>query len=396
MNILLSGGWGYGNLGDDALLEASIVILRQVFPDSKITIMTYNPFDCIKGTDDVVPSLHRAIYGERAYKQLRIYEKSWNYDKYPSLIARVINKIDRTIEPYRKKSDTYLDAFKADVKAMSYYKELFASADMFVMSGGGYFNSWEDSFNSRYMELSLAVETNTPIYILGQTIGPLTEQQTKIIAPLMKQVKAIYVRDVESQKDLKAMGCESIVAPDMALSYIGSDELQDRICVIPAEYPIPVRQELIKALAEIAISTRMPMVLTATRLYNRDVNCLHEIYSQLRKQGIDVTMVLPENFEQVKQTIKGCKYVISRNLHGLILGWREGANVLCLCDERKFVSFMKQIGHEDSIVDVKTATSHDIMRMFNSVMKQDAKEHSQKQKEIADDVLSACNVVFKQ
>ena len=63
MNILLSGGWGYGNLGDDAILEASVRILCNLYPQSKITIMSYEPCDINIHGYEVIPSLHRAIFG---------------------------------------------------------------------------------------------------------------------------------------------------------------------------------------------------------------------------------------------------------------------------------------------------------------------------------------------
>ncbi len=392
-SILLSGGWGYGNLGDDALLEASVRILRDFYPQSKITIMSYEPSESNIHGCEVIPSLHRAIYGKRAFKYLRIYGKSWNYDKYPPIIARIINKVERNIAPCLPKSDVLLNSFKMNKSAKKQYQEVFKNADMFVMSGGGYFNSWEDSFNSRYMELLFAKEAKIPVYICGQTIGPFTEEQTKKIMPLLNGVKSIYVRDVESEKDLKAMGCASIVAPDLALSFVGDGMLSDSICIIPAEYPVAVRDELVKAIKLISDDNSLPVVLTATRLYNRDINCLKEVYEKLKSLGINVKMVLPKDYDEVKNIIKGHKYVISRNLHGLILGWREGSKCLCLCNERKFVSFMKQIGHEDCIVDVYKDTAEDVYHIFTKLKTQN-ENHIEIQKVIAEDVLNTCKHTF--
>lgn len=392
-NILLSGGWGYGNLGDDALLESSIRILRDFYPQSKIIIMSYDPSESTIHGCEVIPSIHRAIYGRRAFKYLRIYGKSWNYDKYPTLIARIINKVERMIAPFLPKSDDLLIQFKANKTAMKQYQEVFQNSDMFVMSGGGYFNDWEDSFNSRYMELQLAKEANIPVYICGQTIGPLTKEQSEIITPLLNGVEGIYVRDIESEKDLNAMGCTPIVAPDLALSYVGKGMLSDSICVIPAEYPKAVRGELVKTIRLISERYNIPVVLTATRLYNRDINCLREIYAKLKSLGINVKMVIPKDYEEVKNTIKGHMYVISRNLHGLILGWREGAMCLCLCNERKFVSFMKQIGHEDCIVDVYKTKAKDIYQMFSNLTTLN-ENHVEIQKSISEEVIKACKDTF--
>lgn len=392
-NILLSGGWGYGNLGDDALLEASIKILKKMYPVAKITVMSYDISTSCVMECNVVSSLHRAIYDNRAYNFLRVYGRYWNYDKYPFYVARIINKIDRIMELYRPKSVSLLESFQRNIHTMQYFDNLFQQTDMFVMSGGGYFNGWEDSFYSRYMELQFAKQARTSTYIIGQTIGPFTTEQTQLIKPLMRQVKGIYVRDVESEKDLRAMECIPIVAPDLALSYVGRGVLNDSICIIPAEYPSVVRGELIKALELIAKRTSMPIILTATRLYNRDINCLKHVYIQLKSKGIKVRVVIPRDYNEMKETIKGNKYVISRNLHGLILGWREGSKCLCLCNERKFISFMNQIGCEDFIVDIYKNKAEDIYLMFENLMNMH-EDHLAKQQEIANDVVQACRATF--
>ena len=133
--ILLSGGWGYGNLGDDALLETSVRILRDFYPQSKITIMSYEPSESVVCGCEVIPSLHRAIYGKRAFKFLRIYGKTWNYDKYPALIAKIINKVNGIVELCLPKSDTLLNSFKMNNSAMKQYHEVFQNDDKFVLNG---------------------------------------------------------------------------------------------------------------------------------------------------------------------------------------------------------------------------------------------------------------------
>lgn len=66
--IILSGGWGYGNLGDDAILLSSYNLIKNRFPNSDIIILSYNT----RESSIVIPegehiafydSLHTSVYG---------------------------------------------------------------------------------------------------------------------------------------------------------------------------------------------------------------------------------------------------------------------------------------------------------------------------------------------
>ena len=118
-----------------------------------------------------------------------------------------------------------------------------------------------------------------------------------------------------------------------------------------------------------------------------------EIWKNYPIYKFSYSETIPKDYEEVKNTIKGHMYVISRNLHGLILGWREGAMCLCLCNERKFVSFMKQIGHEDCIVDVYKTKAKDIFQMFSNLTTLN-ENHVEIQKSISEEVIKACKDTF--
>lgn len=71
--IILSGGWGYGNLGDDAILQSSVKMLRHRFGDKPIVILSFD----VEESKEVVPksesisympSLHGELFGKRESK----------------------------------------------------------------------------------------------------------------------------------------------------------------------------------------------------------------------------------------------------------------------------------------------------------------------------------------
>ena len=73
MKILVSGGWGYGNLGDDALLVATIDLLKEKYPNSEIVIMSYDDIETQKLYElsdiKVIPSVHRIISKKMAFNK---------------------------------------------------------------------------------------------------------------------------------------------------------------------------------------------------------------------------------------------------------------------------------------------------------------------------------------
>lgn len=369
IKVLLSGGWGYGNLGDDAILLASIELIKKKLPHAEITVMSYSPQDTatlIPGLK-VISSIHRIIYGNRAYKQLRTYKHTTNIEAFP-LLWRSISIIKRIIGYNSNNKSNLLLEKKIKGDKLETLKKLFSQYDIFIMSGGGYFNEWEDSFNSRIIELELSKQCGSS-FIMGQTLGPFSKIKQDVLRQYLNEIKRIYVRDTASLNELNGLGYNAILTPDLALSYIPQQyELIDRITIIPAEIPRHKRDEFTQAIYSICKTMKLPVQIAITRLYNGDINCAKDLFDRMQKIGIkDVTLHIPTSYIEVIQAISHSKYVISRNLHGLIIGWREGAKCICLHKERKFISFMDQIGASDCIVDIEGNIAMQILKCFDKL-----------------------------
>ena len=81
-NIILSGGWGYGNLGDDAILLSSVRLLRDKFPNARINILTY----CIRDSKKVLKDIGDLYFYESLDRKL------FGYNYHPAPIGN--SKID--------------------------------------------------------------------------------------------------------------------------------------------------------------------------------------------------------------------------------------------------------------------------------------------------------------
>lgn len=325
MKILLSGGWGYGNLGDDAILHASLRLLKQTFPDAEIIIFSYDPTATIQELDGayrVFKSVHRLLFGKSAFHQLSIYKKSTDLTKRYSWLGsgiRRIKDIFHKICPPRN--------LEVDYSHVGEIEPLFKDADMFIMSGGGYFNNWKESILSRMEELRLAQKYGLKNYIIGQTMDDFRPEYEGTLRRLLHGVTGISVRDERSQNVLSKLGISSKLTSDLVLAGLDEQIPEKQSCdmvFIPAELPIKHREALMDAISDFIKEKSLRIKLVITRLYNGDIIHAKWCVNRLRRNGVDVQFHIPKNFGDVWNDIAGAKYIISRNLHGLILGYIGG------------------------------------------------------------------------
>ena len=148
MKIVLAGYYGYGNLGDEAILEALISGIRHIQPGSEITVLSADP----PATEE--------CYKVKAVKRFSII------------------KVIRAIR----------------------------SADAFIMGGGGILQDVTSgrSLNYYLLLIWLAKFFKKRSILLGQGIGPL--KGSKLLKHILRNIDLITVRDEESLNDLVKAG----------------------------------------------------------------------------------------------------------------------------------------------------------------------------------------------
>ena len=174
--IVISGGWGYGNIGDEAILKYTLSDLKKTFPGVNITVLSFD----IKQTD-----FH---HGENAKESIHRLFKNANEQSIKRRVLAILNN---------KEYPDYL----------SDYIEMFDSETLFIMAGGGYFNDlWMDSFYSRLCEICIANHRGAKTAIIGQTIGPIgNKKNVELFCHVANLVDYIDVRDMSSQRFLEGL-----------------------------------------------------------------------------------------------------------------------------------------------------------------------------------------------
>ena len=176
MRVLISGYYGFHNIGDEAILKSIITALRQEKPDIKITVLS-NDIEHTKKTYNV-DAINR-----------------WN-------VAKI-----------------YLELLKSDG----------------LISGGG--SLLQDVTSSRPITyytaiMKLAKLARKPVFIYAQGVGPINEDKNKkAVKKILNKVSYITLRDKESLDIVKSIGVtkDIEIVPDPVMGF-SIEGFESNIC----------------------------------------------------------------------------------------------------------------------------------------------------------------------
>lgn len=369
MNIILSGGWGYGNLGDDALLEASLFIIRAKYPDSHIIVLSYDKeaIKFIEKFNDVTikEDLYKILFGSAQHR----------FNKKKSSILINIKPVRRLVylfkmlnlrfrvNAYMKNSNKFHEKYAKEINNIS---TLFENADLYIMSGGGYLNDWIECAIVKHQECNIAQSKGIKILMIGQTIGPFQRlAQTKLITSSICQIaNKGFFRDSQSINEFKTTNFLSEPVPDLAL-YMNyeSDSKFSKITLI-GNFSF-YNQCFFDDLQDYCIKNNYYIEILTTQLWESAMNGAINNYIILKNKQCPCTIVIPNSYEELNNILKSSSITISQNLHGLILSYRAGAKVISLNNGRKYISFMNLIGHCNAIINYSTYKRGELMDIMD-------------------------------
>jgi len=380
--ILVSGGWGYGNLGDDAILISTLKILREKYPVSEIVVMTY---DCEETTrninrDDVrvISSLHRYLVGDLSSKRFRNITKSHKTSGWDKSLTTVLEKIRARINkkllfPKAEKISykKYLE-LQENPSSCYLYNE-FQQADLFILGGGGYFNDgWVDNVYAHSLELIFAGKSKIRSLVIGQSIGPFAQKDIREVAVKgLKNASLISVRDAESQSELADYNLDSSIIPDTAISEISFEYVQkDEIAIVIGGKGLDGKQIALisNVVAQLVNNGNLSVKIILTRLWIPDVLLAEKLFGLMSSQMKNVSLIIPKTYIELQNELGTSRLLISQNLHGLIMAWRTGVPVISLSNDRKFVGFMKQSNQMSGLVPIKTATEESLLNAISNAL----------------------------
>jgi polysaccharide pyruvyl transferase WcaK-like protein len=352
-NIIISGGWGYRNMGDDFILLETVNLIKDILPDSKITILSYSPNDTKNIIKDiqVEQSIHRLLFRQFALDR-PLYYLSSNLNAIEIYAIRLFGKLcsiiykpiqQMIVEIWYKRIN---NNFIAKINKKWNYKtviNIFKNADLLVLSGGHYLNTWDSSLISRYIEAELMYKYMGDIIIFGQTIGPFNNmRQQKLATKIFERCKYITVRDEYSLRFLQELGFIKNISiiPDIALYNHYGHNKSKQICIVPFIF-----HEKYKIIIDIIETLRKEYTIKLVLSQKWLCGLIAAKYLK-KRSGNNIEIIIPNDCFELQEILGSSQLVISHNLHGLISAYRSECQIVSLNDTEKTKTFMKIIGKD--------------------------------------------------
>jgi polysaccharide pyruvyl transferase WcaK-like protein len=285
------------NLGDVAMLQVSVARLREAMPSARVEVITEAPELLRHYCRDVTPVPARGRYGLLANGRPG---GRWG--------RRALRRDPDVAE--------YLDALEA--------------ADLFLMSGrGGLTDAFPEESSAMLEELALAIRMGKPTALMGQGVGPLTDEgHLRRAAEVLPEVDLFAVREGTAAPGLLGglgVPAERVaVTGDDAIALVGHGEGADSggvaisVRVAPhAQLTLGEAGELVASVAAAAEQLGAPVVpvVSSTHPHEQDGVALARLDSGREP---------PHTPEGAIELIRGCRVMVSGSYHAAVFALAQG------------------------------------------------------------------------
>ncbi len=326
-DVVISGYYGYGNSGDEALLSAMIAHLKEKNPRLNICVLSKDP----KKTEKE--------HGVEAINRYQIFK--------------------------------ILKALK--------------STRLFISGGGSLLQDVTSSRSLKYY-LSLihaAKKRQTPVMLYANGIGPIRKEKNRTFCgKVLDGMSAITLREPASLEELKSLGIDitnAMVTADPALTMNatgkGATELLSKMGVSDGEklFAVSIRpwnydSDFCKALADVIddASKRYGVFPVFVPMqYPEDLEISRKVIEHLSVKSYVLTE--PESAEVIVDLFRGMEFVLAERLHSLIYAADAFVPTVGLSYDTKVDAFMDYIGL-DTAVDVQGFSVEQAKNAIDTIM----------------------------
>ncbi len=304
--ILLSGYYGFNNLGDEAILEAIISNLKKEIKDTKITVLSAKP---------------------------QITKEKYGVD---SVNRRSILKIINAIK----------------------------NCDLLISGGGSLLQDITSKRSIHYYLgiIVMGLLMGKKIMIYSQGIGPINKKSNRIITKfLLNRVEYITVRDEESKKDLLDMGVkdskiEVTADPVITINKSGKEKGIDilkkhngalegnpiiGISFRGKNYNIKMKKLLIDVVESLRSELKAEVVFIPFH-YNEDMELMEDLEQELRNKAIFIKDRY--DIKEILSVVENLDLLVGVRLHSLIFSAVAGVPMIGISYDPKIDYFMETMG----------------------------------------------------
>ncbi|MGQ9835823.1 MAG: polysaccharide pyruvyl transferase CsaB, partial [Thermoanaerobaculaceae bacterium] len=327
--ILLCGYYGFGNLGDEMILEAILQGLRDA--GHTITVLAGDP---------------KAL-----------------------------------MEKYGVQAQSYRD--------LAVLPELLQSADLVVVGGGGLFQEywpaqWSTIYRSEHGSLTyypaiaiLAASLGTPVALYGIGVGPVSSAAGKrLIRAAVSSAQYVSVRDAESKRLLEEVGCNastvqlaadpvfSLSPPPISPKTSARKSLRVGVNLRPWSFTVAQEsweEEVVRGMLQFARSTPIELLLLpfhhSPSPQEADEEVLKRLEAAAQRGGVSVRWARPGNFAEGFQEIGGCDLVVAMRYHTVALAALAGVPFVALVYDPKVAHLARQLRTTETSLPIQDLTA---------------------------------------
>ena len=322
-DVILSGYYGFGNLGDESLLDIITDSIAETVPGVKLAALTKKP------------KIEAARTGLSCISRFNILSVSTNLSR----------------------------------------------AKMLVSGGGSLLQDATSKRSLGYYAgvMQIAEKIGAKVCVLANGIGPINYESNKAIASrVVSGADYVSVRDADSKAELVSLGVDgekiNVTAdPAFLIKPCGNDVLSKALAGLGISgdyFAVSVRPlkggrkgayqltdddkkiacEVTKLCKEISAKHNLtPLIIPMQE--EQDLEICSLVCDKLNSVGVKNSIYKPENASEMIGILKGARFMVGMRLHAIIFASSAGIPVIGMSYDPKVKSMMRQLG-QDYFVDL--------------------------------------------
>ena len=292
MKVVISGYYGFNNIGDEAILKSIITSLKKEKADIEITVLSNNP-----------------SHTEKTYK------------------VKSINRWNLT----------------------NIYKEI-KNSDGLISGGGSLLQDVTSSRSIIYYTsiMGLANLAKKPIFIYAQGVGPINKKINQSITRyFLNKVDYISLRDEDSANLVKKIGVktklEIVPDPVMGLDFKNIYVKDEENYIVVSVRDWNTKHDYLKEIASFCENiSRLGIKIKLLPMHGKLDEEISLKLASMIKNNVEI-LSYTMDIENKLKYIKGAKLVVAMRLHALIFAGNIGTPMIGVSYDPKIESYLKLV-----------------------------------------------------
>lgn len=353
MNILIGAHYNLNN-GDRALLEATVRILQQYFPDSNITVSAYRP----------------ELLKDNRFSTVNWPLKNGNYENI--LVKCIENNFFRNFiyKNYKMFCDSkYINAVN--------------TADIVFISGGHHLTDIlsKNSYYKLAVNFIIPIMLKKKVVLLPQSIGPASDTSVGAsIKYILEHVHSVAYRDNSSKQFIESIKakCNATCIPDLVFSLEPVEKQVVEKTIGIALYHsyggarrgkiLPFTLSNLKLTIDAMINRGYKIVIIP--MDSGDEYIAKDIYNELKSANKEEMFTVASRGNCIMDIINlfsGLSFTLAYKTHSTIFSMISGTPLVAIAYHPKSIEFMESVDLGEYAINDSDASYSNLINIINKI-----------------------------